>query len=137
MSHPVRRDAETMRHPSGLVSTAGHGHARVTVRQPSPQAADHALLTPAVPTTPGRITGVVTELSPYLTMDDSLTGGTMAGTGMTMTDLRSGDIDMFTLPAPGVRQVRGPSAVWPDVQAIETIGSALGQGEMASYRTGQ
>ena len=70
--------------------------------------------------------------------DESMgTGGTMAGMGMTMTDLRSGDIDMFTLPTPGVRQVRGPSAVWPDVQAIETIGSALGQGEMASYRTGQ
>ncbi|MGD6978021.1 hypothetical protein ACQCU5_00040 [Citricoccus zhacaiensis] len=54
-----------------------------------------------------------------------------------MTDLLSGDTDMFTLPTPGVGQARGQSAGWPDVQAIETTGSALGQGEMASYRTGQ
>lgn len=80
---------------------------------------------------------MVTELSPYLTMDDSPTVSVMAGRGRTMTDLLSGDTDMFTLPTPGVGQARGQSAGWPDVQAIETTGSALGQGEMASYRTGQ
>lgn len=99
--------------------------------------ADHKVLAPKTPSNPGRITDVVTELSPYLTVDDSLTAGQLAGMGRTMTDIRSGDIDMLTLPAHGVGRARGQSVVWPDVQAIEATGSALGQDEMASYQTGQ
>ncbi len=137
MSHPVRRDAETVGHLPDVASTAGCGEVRVTDRPCPPRAIDPAFLTPVVTGTPGRITDVVTELSPYLTMDDSPTVGTLAGRGRTMTDLRSGDADMFTLPTPGVGRVRGQSAAWPDVQAIATTGPALGQGEMASYRTGR
>jgi LCP family protein required for cell wall assembly len=112
-------------------------YSRVANQQLFMQAVARKVLTPETLTNPGRISDVVTELSPYLTVDDSLTAGEMVGMGRTMTDIRSGDIDMFTLPTKGVGRARGQSVVWPDEQAIEAIGSALSQDEMASYRTGQ
>lgn len=63
---------------------------------------------------PGRISDVVTELSPRLTVDDALDAGAMAGTGRTMTDIRSDDVDRVTRPTNGVgrrgdRRSSGPT----------------------------
>lgn len=133
MSHPV---------PSGVLApgrrdTAAGGDSRLADRQLVMQSVTRTVPTPRTLTNPGRITGVVTELSPYLTVDESLSAGEIVGTGRAMTDIRSDDIDMSTLPSHGLGQARGQSVVWPDEQAIEAIGTALGQGEMASYQTGQ
>lgn len=137
MSHPVPSDAEAVGYLPGPASIAGRDHTRAADQRLSQQAVDRGVLTPETLTIPGRICDVVTELSPYLTVDDSLTAGQLAGMGRTMTDIRSGDIDVFTLPAHGVGRARRQSVGWPDVQAIEATGSALGRDEMASYQTGQ
>lgn len=70
-----------------------------------PEAVTTRVLAPETRTSPGRISDMVTGLSPD--------------------------------PTGGICRARGQSAAWPDDQAIEDIGSALGQDEMASYRAGQ
>ncbi|QCU79430.1 LytR family transcriptional regulator [Citricoccus sp. SGAir0253] len=112
-------------------------YSRVANQQLFLKAVAERVLTPETLANPGRITDMVTGLSPYLTVDDSLDAGEMVAIGRTMTDLRADDVEMFTVPTRGIGRAGGQSVVWPDEQAIEQIGEALAQDEMASYRAGQ
>lgn len=134
MTHAVPQDVQVM---SDRDTWDGGGGSRAGNQQLIMRVIHPEALATETLTNPGRITEVVTERFPYLTLDDSLTAGEMAGSGGTIMYIRPDDIDMFSLPTNGVGRARGQSVVRPDEQAIEAIGSALSQGEMASYRTGQ
>lgn len=112
-------------------------YSRVRNQQLFLQAVAQKVMTPQTLTNPGRISDMVSGLSPYLTLDETLDSGELVSIGRTMTDVRSGDLEMFTVPTKGVGRARGQSVVWPDEQAIAEIGSALSHDDMASYLSGQ
>ncbi|WP_313816518.1 LCP family protein [Citricoccus sp.] len=112
-------------------------YSRVRNQQLFLTAVAQKVLTAETLTNPGRISDMVGGLSPYLTLDETLNSGELISIGRTMTDIRSDDLEMFTVPTDGVGRARGQSVVWPDEQAIEEIGSALSQDDVASYLSGQ
>lgn len=112
-------------------------YSRVRNQQLFLQAVAQKVMTPQTLTNPGRISDMVSGLSPYLTLDETLNSGELVSIGRTMTDVRSDDLEMFTVPTNGVGRARGQSVVWPDEQAIAEIGSALSHDDMASYLSGQ
>ncbi|MFC7402678.1 LCP family protein [Citricoccus sp. GCM10030269] len=88
-------------------------------------------------TNPGKVSDMVSELSPYLTVDETLNSGKLVSIGRTMTHIRADDLEMFTVPTNGVGRAGGQSVVWPDEQAIEEIGSALSNDDLSSYLSGR
>ncbi|MGM7670002.1 LCP family protein [Microbacterium sp. A93] len=112
-------------------------YSRVRHQQLFLKAVAQKVLTPRILTNPARISDMVGGLSPYLTLDETLNSGELVSIGRTMTDVRSDDLEMFTVPTNGVGRARGQSVVWPDEQAIADIGSALSHDDMASYLSGQ
>ncbi|NUL47886.1 LCP family protein [Cellulosimicrobium funkei] len=112
-------------------------YSRVRNQQLFMKAVAQKVMTPQTLTNPGRISDMVSGLSPYLTLDETLNSGELVSIGRTMTDVRSDDLEMFTVPTKGVGRARGQSVVWPDEQAIAEIGSALSHDDMASYLSGQ
>lgn len=112
-------------------------YSRVRNQQLFMKAVAQKVMTPQTLTNPGRISDMVSGLSPYLTLDETLNSGELVSIGRTMTDVRSDDLEMFTVPTKGVGRAKGQSVVWPDEQAIAEIGSALSHDDMASYLSGQ
>lgn len=53
-------------------------------------------------TSPGTISNVVSEIAPFLAVDEGLTGGYIIGLGPELRSIRSGDIYFLTLPTEGV-----------------------------------
>ena len=112
-------------------------YSRVRNQQLFMKAVAQKVMTPQTLTNPGRISDMVSGLSPYLTLDETLNSRELVSIGRTMTDVRSDDVEMFTVPTKGVGRAKGQSVVWPDEQAIAEIGSALSHDDMASYLSGQ
>ncbi|WP_234031269.1 LCP family protein [Mycetocola zhujimingii] len=50
---------------------------------------------------PGKISGLVSAIAPYLTVDDGFTPIYVAGLGLELRDLRSADLTFFTAPTAG------------------------------------
>ena len=84
-------------------------------------------------TNPGLISDMVGELSPYLTVDDTLSSSDMVEIGRTLTGIRRDDLEMFTVPTDGIGRARGQSVVWPDWPGIEEIGTALHEDDLAAH----
>jgi polyisoprenyl-teichoic acid--peptidoglycan teichoic acid transferase len=112
-------------------------YSRVRHQQLFLQAVSREVLTADTLTNPGRVSDMVSELSPYLTVDETLNAGEMVSIGRTMTDIRTDDLEMFTVPTDGVGRARGQSVVWPDHDAIAQIGAAMSDDDMASYFSGR
>lgn len=91
-------------------------------------------LSPSTLTNPGRVHDMVEEFSPYITVDESLDAGTLGSLGWQLRSVRSGSINMFTLPTNGIgRSDDGQSVVWMDEQAIDEIGQAMRDGTLDEY----
>lgn len=85
-------------------------------------------------TNPGRISAVVNELSPYVGVDDSLNAFGLGQLGVSMGNVRKNDMHFFTLPTEGVgRSADGQSIVLPDTAAINELGEALSNDDVAGY----
>ena len=85
-------------------------------------------------TNPGRVASVVDELSPYVGVDDSLNAVTLGRLGVGMSSLRQDDVHFFALPTEGVgRSADGQSIVLPDIAAINDLGEALSNDDVAAY----
>lgn len=84
-------------------------------------------------TNPGLISDMVGELSPYLTVDDTLDSSDMVSIGRTLTGIRKDDMEMFTVPTDGIGRARGQSVVWPDWDGIRAIGTGLQEDSLADH----
>ncbi len=71
-------------------------------------------LTAETLTNPGRISGLVGAIAPYLAVDDELNAAYVAGLAVELRDVRVGDVTFFTLPTTG-------TATSPDGQSIVVI----------------
>lgn len=77
-------------------------------------------------TSPGRISAVVDEISPYLSVDESLSAAAVAKLGLSLKSIRNDKIHFFTLPNNGTsRSSDGQSIVLPDNEAIDDLAAAL------------
>lgn len=107
---------------------------RVKDQQLFLEAAIGKLLDRETLTNPGRISAVVNELSPYVGVDDSLNAFGLGQLGVSMGNLRKNDMHFFTLPTEGVgRSADGQSIVLPDTAAINELGEALSNDDVAGY----
>ncbi|NKX55369.1 LCP family protein [Arthrobacter sp. E918] len=83
---------------------------------------------------PGRIADVVSEFSPYISVDAEFDAATVGKLGVGLRDVRSGDIHMFTLPTLGTgTSADGQSIVIKDQEAIDQITDALRNGAFDDY----
>ncbi len=84
-------------------------------------------------TNPVRINELVGSLTPYVQVDQGMDAGYLAGLAWSLRDVRSGDIDFFTMPTLGTGTIAGQSVVLPDWDQIEVIRQALKDGTIDAY----
>ncbi|WP_346028767.1 LCP family protein [Arthrobacter parietis] len=85
-------------------------------------------------TDPGKISRVVNEISPYLSVDEKFDAGTVAGLGLSLQNIRPDDVEFFTLPNLGIgTSADGQSIVVKDEAAIAEIANALDEGSLGEY----
>ncbi|MCC9174272.1 LCP family protein [Arthrobacter sp. zg-Y179] len=85
-------------------------------------------------TDPVKVSNVVGELSPYLSVDEDLDASAAGALAVSLRNVRSGDVQMFTLPNAGVGiSPDGQSIVVPDYAAISEIAAALDADNFDSY----
>ncbi|WP_318241921.1 LCP family protein [Arthrobacter pullicola] len=86
---------------------------------------------------PLKINDVVAEISPFLSVDESLDAAAAGSLAVELRNVRSGDIHMFTLPNLGVgTSSDGQSIVIKDDAAIAEISSALKGDMITAYADG-
>ncbi|MDM7989623.1 LCP family protein [Arthrobacter sp. zg-Y877] len=85
-------------------------------------------------TNPVKISNVVREISPYLSVDEGLDAAAVGRLGLSLRSVRAADVHMFTLPNAGVgTSTDGQSIVLPDDEAIAEIGAAMDADDLAGY----
>lgn len=85
-------------------------------------------------TNPVKISNVVGEISPYLSVDEEFNSTTAGSLAFGLRNIRSSDVRMFTLPNAGVgTSADGQSIVVPDYDAIAEIAAALDNDDMEGY----
>ena len=80
---------------------------------------------------PGRVQDAVSRFAPYLTLDESLSSGSLASLAWSMRDARDAPIVTSTVPSVGVGYTpTGEDVVWPDWAAIREIGKGIRTGTL-------
>lgn len=83
---------------------------------------------------PATISGVVTAVSPFISVDKGLDAATLGGLGLELNGIRLQDIAMFTLPTRGTgTSADGQSIVIKDTYAIIEISAALTEDKLGDY----
>ncbi|GAA3670382.1 LCP family protein [Arthrobacter ginkgonis] len=91
-------------------------------------------LTAETLTNPTTIYEVIDKVSPYLSFDATFDAATAAGLGLQLKDMRTSDVELFTLPTAGIgTSLDGQSIVLKDDAAIADIGAALKADTMAAW----
>ena len=92
------------------------------------------ILTAETLTNPATVYQVIDRVSPYLSFDQTFDAATAAGLGLQLKDLRTSDVELFTLPTAGIgTSADGQSIVLRDEAAIAQIGAALKTDTMAQW----
>lgn len=87
-------------------------------------------------TNPVTINNMVSTVSPFISVDESLDSATVAGLALELKDVRPADTVMFTLPTRGIgTSSDGQSIVLTDPEAIQGISEALAAGTLGDYVT--
>lgn len=86
-------------------------------------------------TSPSKVSNVVNDFSPYIGIDDDLTGTKLASLGFSLRSVRSSDVHFFTLPNSGTGWSPDgkQSIVKPDNAAIKAMGKALKKDDMDAF----
>lgn len=85
-------------------------------------------------TDPAKISRIVDEISPYLSVDEEFNAGTVASLALGMQSIRPNDVEFFTLPNLGTgTSADGQSIIVEDDAAIAEIAAALDEGSLAEY----
>ncbi|MEV8144200.1 LCP family protein [Specibacter sp. NPDC078709] len=83
-------------------------------------------LTPATLTNPGKISDLVSQVSPFVSVDEGLDAAAMASMAVSLRDVRGSNVLSFTLPNLGTgTSADGQSIVIKDDAAISAIADAL------------
>ncbi|MEV8182949.1 LCP family protein [Specibacter sp. NPDC078692] len=83
-------------------------------------------LTPATLTNPGKISDLVSQVSPFVSVDEGLDAAAMASMAVSLRDVRGSNVLSFTLPNLGTgTSADGQSIVIKDDAAIAAIADAL------------
>lgn len=85
-------------------------------------------------TNPARLSRVVNEISPYLSVDEEFGAMTLGSLALGLWQVRSDDVVFFTLPNLGVgTSPDGQSIVVKDEEAIGRIAEALDEGRLGEF----
>ncbi|MCW4466192.1 LCP family protein [Glutamicibacter sp. MNS18] len=85
-------------------------------------------------TSPTKVSNVVSEMSPFIAVDESLKASTIVKLASGMLDVRSDDMTFFTLPNKGPgRSADGQSIVIPDMDVINKFGTALQEDKVDEF----
>jgi LCP family protein required for cell wall assembly len=85
-------------------------------------------------TNPARISDVVSEFAPYMTVDSGLDAAAVGSLGLGLKDIRNGDIHFFTLPNQGIgTSADGQSIIVKDDQAIADIAASMKDDRFDEY----
>ncbi|MCG2622351.1 LCP family protein [Arthrobacter sp. I2-34] len=85
-------------------------------------------------TNPARISEVVSEFAPYMTVDSGLDAAAIGSLGFSLRDIRSANIHFFTLPNQGIgTSADGQSIIVKDDQAIADIAAAMKADQFDEY----
>lgn len=88
-------------------------------------------------TNPARISEVVSEFAPYMSVDSGLDAAAVGSLGLGLRDIRGGDIHFFTLPNQGIgTSADGQSIIVKDEQAIAEIAGAMKADQFDDYWAG-
>lgn len=92
------------------------------------------VLTPAALANPLKITGLVDEFSPFVTVDKTLNSTSIAGLALKLKAIRSDDIKAFTLPNLGTgTSSDGQSIVINDEKSMQEIAQVMKEDQLGSY----
>ena len=93
-------------------------------------------LTAETLTDPGKISAIVEDFAPYLSVDDGLNGLAAGQLAVSLREARSADVHTFTLPNLGTgRSANGQSIVLNDPGAVSEISAALAEDRLTAYVT--
>lgn len=107
---------------------------RVKNQQSFIKAVMSKMLTAGTLSNPVTINEVVTKFSPFISVDKSLDAGAVASLGIQLKDVRTTNVNMFTLPNLGTGTSRdGQSIVVPDYAEIQRVSEALKADTMDAY----
>ncbi|MCC9196195.1 LCP family protein [Arthrobacter sp. zg-Y820] len=83
---------------------------------------------------PGKVSAAVSEISPYLSVDEELDAVAAGRLAFSLRNVRGGNLSMFTLPTLGAgTSSDGQSIVVKDETAIAAIAEAMDNDAMAEY----
>jgi LCP family protein required for cell wall assembly len=86
---------------------------------------------------PQKLTGVIDAIVPFITVDEGLDAATIAGYGLQLNGVRSGDIHTFTVPhGPPTEGPGGASIVEQDEEAMGQLRRALQGDQLDEYLSG-
>lgn len=92
------------------------------------------ILTSETLSNPARISALVDEVSPFLTVDKSLDSAAVGALVIELRNVRSADVESFTLPNSGTGwSSDGQSIVIPDQAAIDAVSAALKEDTLGQY----
>ena len=115
-------------------SFPGSDYERVKNQQLFVKALLGQLMSKETLTNPGKVSEVVSQIAPFIAVDETLDSGKVASYASSMLNLRSSDMEFFTLPNQGPgRSADGQSIVIPDMEVIEKFGKALQEDKMAEF----
>ncbi len=94
----------------------------------------NTVLTPATLTNPVKVTELVNQVSPYLSVDKGLDSATVGAPAVSLNAVRGLDVVSFTLPTLGTgTSADGQSIVLKDDAAISAIAKSLTDDSLGTY----
>jgi len=93
-----------------------------------------SLVSRATLTDPTRVTGFVTAVAPYVTVDAGLDAASLVSLGASLRGVRPDDVDFFTVPDAGTgTSPDGQSIVLPDEAAMPALRDALRDDQVRAF----
>lgn len=85
-------------------------------------------------TDPAKISRIVNEISPYLSVNEEFDASTVGSLALSLQSVRTSDVEFFTLPNLGIgTSADGQSIIVKDDAAIAEIAAALDEGSLGEY----
>lgn len=107
---------------------------RVANQQKFLTAVASGILNSSTLTDPAKIANMVSAITPFLTVDESLDAETLVSYGMSMSGMRASNITSFTVPNDGTGTTHGgASVVWPDENGLQEMREAMDNNTMAEF----
>lgn len=85
---------------------------------------------------PVKLTGFITNMTQYTTVDESFDSGTMRSLALSLRGIKSGDVHFKTAPISGFQKVGGQDVDIVDQTLLTKLGKALNTDTMSSYTEG-